>query len=148
MKSYPTLRFYPKGSTEGESYTGGRSEADLVSFINSRSGTYRTEGGGLNTIAGTIPSLDEIVSTLKSGGAEAYKSFDSAASALSGTYAEYYAKVAKKMEQNQEYASKELTRLQNLLKKNVAGEKKDDLTIRTNILNKFMGKDEQVKDEL
>lgn len=148
VKSYPTIKFYPKGSTEPVAYSGGRTEEALISFINEKVGTHRTVGGGLDAIAGTIPSLDEIVSTLQSGGAEAYSSLQKAAGAMSDTYAEYYAKVAKKAEENQEYVSKELTRLQNMIKKGgLAPSKIDDLTKRSNILNRFKGED-AVKDEL
>ena len=150
VKSYPTINFYPKGSKEAIPYTGGRTEDALISFMNEKAGTHRAAGGGLDTIAGTIPSLDEIVSTLKTGGEKAYKDLESAAGTLSDKYAEYYTKVAKKAEQNQEYVEKELTRLQGMLKKGgLATEKKDDLTSRFNILNKFKGEEETiVKDEL
>ena len=148
MKSYPTINFYPKGSKDAIPYTGGRSESDLITFMNEKAGTHRTAGGGLDAIAGTIPSLDDIVSTLRTGGNEAYKSLESAAGALQDTYAEYYAKVAKKMEGNQGYAEKELERLQKLLSKGgLAREKEDDLTSRSNILNKFKSEDAP-KDEL
>ena len=60
---------------------------------------------------------------------------------------EYYAKVAKKMEENSGYVEKELTRLQGLLAKGgLAPEKIDDLTTRSNILNKFKSGDAN-KDE-
>ena len=148
VTSYPTLNFYPKGSTEAIPYTGGRTEADLISFMNEKAGTHRSVGGGLDSIAGTIPSLDQIVATLKTGGDMAYKELETAAGALSVKYAEYYSKVAKKAEQNQEYVEKELKRLQGLLKKGgLAQDKKDDLTSRSNILSKFKG-DVSVKDEL
>lgn len=116
--------------------------------MNEKAGTHRAPGGGLDAIAGTIASLDDIVATLKTGGAEAYKSLEQAAGALKDKYAEYYGKVAKKAEQNQEYAEKELTRLQGMLKKGgLAPEKVDDLTSRSNILRRFMG-EETPKDEL
>lgn len=148
VKSYPTINFYPKGSTEAIPYTGGRSEADLISFMNEKAGTHRSIGGGLDAIAGTIPSLDEIVSTLKTGGAKAYADLESAAGALSDKYAEYYAKVAKKAEDNSAYLEKEYARLQGMIKKGgLAPEKMDDLTSRSNILHKFIG-DSATKDEL
>src|SRR4051812_41822332 len=31
---FPTLKFFPKGSTEPIDYNGGRTEADILSFIN------------------------------------------------------------------------------------------------------------------
>lgn len=148
VKSYPTIFYYPKGSKEAVPYSGGRSENDLISFLNEKAGTFRVAGGGLSAIAGTIPSLDDLLSGLKSGGAAAYAEFEKAAGALQGKYAEYYARVAKKAEANQGYIEKELTRLQGLLAKGgLAPEKIDDLTSRTNILNMFKSS-EGTKDEL
>ena len=148
VTSYPTIKYYPKGSIEAVPYSGGRSEADLISFMNEKAGTHRAAGGSLDAIAGTIPSLDEIVATLKTGGEKAYQDLGTAAGALSDKYAEYYGRVAKKAEANSEYAAKELKRLQGLLKKGgLAQDKADDLTSRSNILNKFLG-EEKAKDEL
>ena len=148
VSSYPTIKYYPKGSTEAIPYNGGRTEADLISFMNDKAGTHRAIGGGLDTLAGTIPSLDEIVTTLKAGGAKAYEDFETAAGSVTEKYAEYYQRVAKKMEANQKYAEKEFTRLQGMLKKGgLAPEKVDDLTSRSNILNKFRS-EEGPKDEL
>ena len=149
VTSYPTIKFYPKGSTEAIPYEGGRSEADLISFMNGKAGTHRASGGGLDSFAGTIPSLDEIVSTLKTGGAKAYKDLETAAGGLQDKYAEYYAKVAKKVDENQGYVEKELARLQGMLKKGgLAPEKVDDLTSRSNILSSFIRGEEGPKDEL
>lgn len=147
VKSYPTIHYYPKGSSEAIPYTGGRSEADLISFMNEKAGTHRSVGGGLDALAGTIPSLDSLVSSLKSGGDAAYKELANAAAAVSDKYGEYYAKVAKKAEQNAGYVEKELGRLQGLLAKGgLAPEKIDELTSRSNILRKFKG--EEVHEEL
>lgn len=148
VKSYPTINFYPKGSKEAVPYTGGRSEADLITFMNEQAGTHRIAGGGLDSIAGTVPSLDEILGSIKAGGNKAYADLGTAAAALSDKSAEYYAKVAKKMDENSEYAQKEATRLQGLIKKGgLAPEKLDDIMRRSNVLNKFTG-GEQGKSEL
>ncbi|KAK4898446.1 hypothetical protein LTR27_004043 [Elasticomyces elasticus] len=148
VKSYPTIFYYPKGSKEAVPYTGGRSEADLVSFMNEKAGTHRSVGGTLDALAGTIPSLDDMAKTLKSGGDAAYQKFAQAAGAVSDKYAEYYGKVAKKSSENAGYVEKELSRLQGLLAKGgLAPAKIDDLTTRSNILRKFVG-DETPKDEL
>ncbi|KAK5119058.1 hypothetical protein LTR62_000269 [Meristemomyces frigidus] len=149
VKSYPTIFYYPKGSKEGIPYTGGRSESDLISFMNEKAGTYRSVGGGLNALAGTVPSLDTLVNTLKSGGEAAYEEFEKASAAVSGKYGEYYAKVAKKANENADYVAKEAARLQSILAKGgLAPEKIDDLTSRSNILNRFLGGDDSTKDEL
>ncbi|KAF2767720.1 disulfide isomerase [Teratosphaeria nubilosa] len=148
VSSYPTINYYPKGSTEAIPYTGGRSEEDLVKFLNEKAGTHRSVGGGLDSLAGTIPSLDSLVATLQSGGDAAYKAFADAVATTQDKTAEYYGKVAKKVEDNAGYAQKELARLQGLLAKGgLAPEKLDDLTTRSNILRKFVG-DERAKDEL
>lgn len=148
VSSYPTINFYPKGSKEPIPYTGGRSQEDIISFMNEKAGTHRVAGGGLDSLAGTIPSLDTLVASLKSGGAAAYAEFEKAAGGLKDKYAEYYAKVAKKAEANSGYVEKEMTRLQGLLKKGgLAPEKMDDLMSRGNILSKFMG-EKANKDEL
>jgi len=149
VKSYPTIFYYPKGSKEAIPYTGGRSESDLISFMNEKAGTFRSVGGGLNALAGTIPSLDTIVKTLQSGGEAAYRELEKAAGTASDKYGEYYARVAKKAEANSDYVQKEAARLQGILAKgNLAPEKLDDLTSRSNILNKFLGTGETTKDEL
>jgi hypothetical protein len=38
VKSFPTLKWFPKGSTTPEDYSGGRSALDIVTFINSKTG--------------------------------------------------------------------------------------------------------------
>ncbi|USW50392.1 Putative endoplasmic reticulum resident protein [Septoria linicola] len=141
IKSYPTILYFPKGSSESQPYSGGRSEADLVKFINEKAGTFRAPGGSLNALAGILPSLDATVATLQSGGDKAYAELIKQAGKLQGKYAEYYAKVAKKVQGNKEYAEKESTRLTNLITKGgLAPEKLDDLTSRKNILSVFLGK--------
>lgn len=147
VKSYPTINFYPKGSTEAVPYTGGRSEADLITFMNEKAGTHRMAGGGLDAIAGTVPSLDEILGSIKAGGSKAYTDLEKAAGALSEKSAEYYAKVAKKMEENGEYAQKEAARLEAIIKKGgLAPEKLDDIVRRSNVLSRFTS--EEGKSEL
>ena len=48
VKSFPTIKFFAKESKETpETYQGGRTEADFVSFLNEKCGTHRAVGGGL-----------------------------------------------------------------------------------------------------
>ena len=151
VKSYPTIKYFPKGSTIPEPYEGGRTEQDFVSFINEKAGVHRTVGGKLDEIAGTIPSLDMIVSRLTGG--EGISSVSgqiiTAAKASKEKYAEYYIKVSDKLSKNAQYAEKELSRLQSLIRKGgLAPEKIDDLTSRSNILRRFKGQDSIGKEEL
>ncbi|KAK4988776.1 hypothetical protein LTR50_003740 [Elasticomyces elasticus] len=140
VTSYPTIKYFPKGSKEAIPYTGGRSEDDLISFMNEKAGTHRVSGGGLDAMAGTIAALDSIVAKFTGGEAIATvgKEASAAAQGLKDKYAEYYVKVFGKVEQNQGYVEKELNRISGLLKKGgLAPEKIDDLTSRSNILRKF-----------
>jgi protein disulfide-isomerase A6 len=149
VKSYPTINYYPKGSKEPVPYQGGRSENDLVKFMNEKAGTHRMAGGALDSLAGTVPSLDSLVASLKDGGDAAYTAFEKAASAVQDKYGEYYAKVAKKLQSNQDYAVKEFNRLQGMVKKGgLAPEKVDELTTRSNILSKFLGEEQAAHEEL
>lgn len=144
VKSYPTIKYFPKGSTTPEPYEGGRTEDAILGFMNEKAGTFRLAGGKLNDLAGTIPSLDEIISRITGGKDMSTLSADLTASArgLKDKYAEYYVKVSAKVSKNPGYVEKELARLQSLLKKGgLAPEKVDDLTSRSNVLRRFVGEE-------
>ena len=155
VTSYPTIKYFPKGSKTPIAYEGARSEEAFITYLNEKAGTHRMVGGGLDSSAGTINSLDAILKTTTAG-----QTFESVSEEISKTagslkdkYAEYYSKVAKKMAASNEYAQKELKRLEGILKKGgLAPAKKDDVTSRTNILRKFIGDVEEkvnsVKSEL
>ncbi|KAL8914239.1 MAG: hypothetical protein Q9171_001110 [Xanthocarpia ochracea] len=143
VKSYPTIKYFPKGSTTPEPYEGGRSEKDILDFMNLKARTHRTVGGGLDAKAGIITSLDAIVGTLTDGGslASVSQEVSKAAKDLKDKYADYYVKVLAKLSTSQGYAEKELARLEGLIKKGgLAPEKLDDLVSRSNILRTFTGK--------
>ena len=150
VNSYPTIKFFPKGSTTAEDYTGARTEKDFIDFLNLKAGTHRSVGGGLDAKAGTIDVLDTFASKLVAGENLAYVSAEAqkAAASMKDKYAEYYIKVFDKLGQSQGYVEKELARLRSLLKKGgLAPEKLDDLTSRSNILQKFTTS-QDIKEEL
>lgn len=147
VSSYPTIKFFPKGSTTAEAYNGGRSEKDLVEFINSKAGTHRVVGGGLDTAAGTIEALDSLVAKFTGGAgiAEVASEVSTAALSLKETaqykYAQYYVKVFDKLGSNKDFVSKELARLDGLMKKGgLAPAKLDEFTSKSNILRRFVDK--------
>lgn len=150
VKSYPTIKFFPKGSSTVEDYKGERSEEDFVKFLNGKAGTHRVVGGGLDDKAGTIASLDDIISKLASGGDvnAILEEVTRAATGIKDKYAEYYVKVLVKLVKSRDYTEKELKRLEGLIKKGeLAQQKLDDLISRSNILRKF-SKRESAKEEL
>lgn len=152
ITGYPTIKFFPKGSTEPEAYAGARDEAAFIEFLNEKTGSNRAVGGGLNAKAGTIATLDKLIAEyvpmhkFDKLAAEVKK----AAKDLQDKYAQYYVKVADKLIENEEYVTKEWTRLVKVLSKGgSAPEKMDDLISRSNILRVFAGKEKEAKkDEL
>jgi protein disulfide-isomerase A6 len=145
VSSYPTIKFFPKGSTTPEAYSGGRSEEDIVQFMNSKAGTHRVPGGGLDAIAGTIEALDSLVAKFTGGSsiADITSEVSKAALELKETaqykYAQYYVKVFEKLAKSDNYASKELARLDGLVKRGgLAPAKLDEFTSKANILRRFV----------
>lgn len=144
VKSYPTIKFFPRGSTEPQDYDGGRTEAAFVSFLNDKAGTHRAPGGSLDATGGTIEALNAVVTEFKGAWDKGVAKAKEAAKAAEGTYKDYYVKVFEKLSANAGYVDKELARLEGMLKKGgLAPEKVDDLTSRTNILRLFKGEEEK-----
>lgn len=70
VQSFPTIKFFPRAvsgdaaSPDPQTYMGGREEKDFITFLNGKCGVHRTAGGGLNDLAGRLPSLDSFASRL------------------------------------------------------------------------------------
>lgn len=152
IRSYPTIKFFPRGSNTPKAYTGARTEDAFIEYINKNAGTHRVAGGGLDDKAGTIEALDDLVAQYASGEslAKVAEEIKAVAKDLKHKYASYYVRVVGKLGENAGYVKKELVRLEKILAKGgLAGEKLDDLVSRSNILRKFQGDEEKdVKDEL
>ena len=147
VTGYPTIKYFAKGETTALDYNGGRSEADFITFLNDKTGTHRVPGGGLDAIAGTIELLDHVVarftggSSLAEAAADAKKEAEKLKEQAQYKYAEYYLRVFDKLSKNENFAAKELARLDGILKKGgLAPTKLDELTSKTNILRKFVEK--------
>jgi protein disulfide-isomerase A6 len=147
VSGFPTLKFFPKGSTDPVDYTSGRNEAAFVEFLNKNAGTFRLPGGGLNSEAGVIAEFDEIVKKLvPSDMAQLQIITDNimkrAITAKDQTSALVYVKVLEKLATNPDYVKKEIERLQKILSKGgLLPEKVDQFTIKKNILSSFSSGD-------
>ncbi|KAH8733435.1 thioredoxin-like protein [Ilyonectria robusta] len=155
VSGYPTIKFYPAGTKEAVDYKGGRSENDLVKYINLQAGTHRVTGGELDSVVGTLEVLDTLVTKFINGGdlakvtAEVEKAAKTLKDAAEIKYAEYYVRIFDKIRKTEGYVAKELARLEGILEKGgLAGSKRDQIQTRTNVLRKFVKEDEDVKDEL
>src|SRR6202044_3780524 len=127
--SYTTPKFFPKGSTTPDPYSGARTEEALVDFVNSKAGTHRVVGGGLDAKAGTIDAIDAILANyIIAGGIsdieKATSEIKAAAKDLKDKSVDYYLRALSKLGANPEYATKEQTRLAGLLKKGGLGQEK------------------------
>ena len=111
VTSYPTIKFFPRGSKTPEIYEGERSEDALVAFVNEKAGTHRVVGGGLDAKAGTIEAVDSILSKyVTSNGLSDIEKVTSEISeitkGLRDKYATYYVKALQKLGKNPDYARK------------------------------------------
>jgi len=156
VSSYPTIKFFAKGSTTAVDYEGGRREENFVSYLNENAGTHRVAGGGLDDLAGTIEAIDDIVTkyiggthTLTDAAAAAKKAAESLKEQAQYKYAEYYIRVFDKLAKSDGYAAKEFARLDGIIKRGgLAPTKLDELSSKVNILRKFVNKVTGEKDEL
>ncbi|KAM0789802.1 hypothetical protein ACM66B_006654 [Microbotryomycetes sp. NB124-2] len=150
VRGYPTIKFLPPGGQAPIDYSGARSEAAFLEFLNDKCGTNRVPGGGLNEFAGRIPSLDSIASAFMNPTAtrptlvESASAVASSLSDKSSSLASYYIKVMTKfatssLEEAQAWIDKETTRLGKVMsnKGAIAGAKLDELKMKQNILSAF-----------
>lgn len=144
VQSYPTIKYFKKGSTEPLPYEGARAEKDFIDFLNTNAGTHRAVGGGLDATGGTIEAFNTIIEKFQGAYGDGAEEATKIAADLRDKYAQYYVKVFNKIGANKDYAEKEFKRLQGLITKgNLAPEKLDDLTSRSNILRRFLGTDDK-----
>ncbi|CAO2655184.1 Nn.00g102480.m01.CDS01 [Neocucurbitaria sp. VM-36] len=144
VQSYPTIKYFKKGSTDPLPYEGARAEKDFIDFLNTNAGTHRAVGGGLDATGGTIEAFNAVIEKFQGTYGDGVEEAQKIAADLKDKYAQYYVKVFQKIGANKEYAEKELKRLQGLIGKgNLAQEKLDDLTSRSNILKRFLGTEEK-----
>ncbi|KDR76236.1 hypothetical protein GALMADRAFT_247528 [Galerina marginata CBS 339.88] len=78
VAGFPTIKFFSKDNKEPEDYEGGRTEADIVAYLNEKCGTQRAVGGGLNDEAGRLAQFDTL----------AHKFFTASTSARDSLYKE------------------------------------------------------------
>jgi len=139
VSGFPTIKFFPKDNKEGEAYNGGRSQEDFITYLNARCGLKRVAGGGLTDDAGRVEALDALAAKFMSAeDKSAVMEETVAASADLAKEAQYYHKVMKKViEKGSDFIDTETSRLSRMLEGSMSDEKKDQFTVRKNILGAF-----------
>jgi len=148
ITGFPTLKFFPKDKKDApEDYTGGRSAADLIAFMNEKAGTKRNADGTLMETAGRIDTLDDLVEKFKAASAEERESIVKEAEALAGSQeseedawcAKMYAKfMANTIKKGENFAAQESERLSKILNsQSVKPDKIKGFELRLNILKAF-----------
>jgi protein disulfide-isomerase A6 len=143
VKSFPTIKFFSKDNKEPESYEGGRTEADFISFLNEKCGTQRAVGGGLTDEAGRHAEFDALARKFVLATGAARNSIHEEAIALAskaGSASKHYLRIMEKLVHGSEgYLEKEAKRLASILKKRgLSPAKLDEIKIKANILKAFL----------
>lgn len=153
IRSFPTIKFFPKGSSEPIEYASARTEEAFVDFLNEHCGTSRKVGGGLTESAGKFPTLDNLAARFFSSPASdrpeilkraknAVEGLTKSASNSSAALAAYYVKAMERiLEKGESWLPKEVARFAKLTSSpSLAPNKIDELTIKKNILSSFIKK--------
>jgi len=141
---YPTLKFFPAGSSEPEAYEEARELESMVKYINTKAGTQRKPDGSLLPTAGRVDALDEILKAanyvVDGSLITALKTAVSDLADKASIDGQAYVKAAEKVlaKGGAEYVGKELKRLQGMLKgKSIVPEKLTSFQLRFNVLSAF-----------
>jgi len=145
VTGYPTLKFFPAGSSEPVDYQGERELENLVEYINSNAGTYRTVDGGLLPSAGRVEALDELIKgadyalteELLSSLKATLSNEDAAVQDKGAAYVKALETILKKG--GAPYVSKEVRRLDGLIAgKSIKPDKKAAFQLKKNVLLAFV----------
>lgn len=144
VKGFPTLKWFPKGSTKPEPYESGREVADFVTFINGKAGTAVSATGGVLPTAGRVAALDALAKDLVSKAKKSvHAEIKAASAALKGAEkeaADFYHIVAEKYEaEGAAFITKQKARISGLLQKteSLTAQKAAELAKKLNILAAF-----------
>lgn len=144
VTGYPTVKFFPFGSTVPVSYDGPRDVEPMLSYLNEQAKTFRSLGGELTENAGRIQIFDDIIATAAKLDDTLLEKLNAAVASVKDVAAEkhvtQYLKTAEKVvAKGVEYAEKEIARLSGMISKaTVTAEKKTAFMFRRNVLKAFL----------
>lgn len=142
VSGFPTIKFFPKDNKDGEEYSGGRSEQDFINFLNEKCLTKRVSGGGLDAEAGRIDHFDEFAKDFMAHTDKRDAVLEEAKSLIDAQEdpktATYYTKVMERvLARGDAFVTTEIDRLKRLLDGAISDTKRDEFSVRQNILKQF-----------
>lgn len=147
VTGFPTLKFFPKDNKEGLNYENGRELADLVSYINEKTGSKRLESGLLDSTVGVVESISqEIKRYIENPANEILESARKLVNDISEKDPKVsliYNRVIKSIENSVDYIAKEVSRIERILKGSLTPAKIDDFTVRLNILKSLVNNEDK-----
>ena len=146
------MKYFPAGSMEAESYEGQRDLDDLVSYINSKAGTFRASDGSLLPIAGRILAIDDLIAganfAVTTDLVEKIKTAAAVAEDKSSANA-YISAAEKVVSKGANYVFQESARLKKMIESgSVKPASRTSFQLKQNILRAFMPSQETDKSEL
>eukprot|EP00835_Amoeboradix_gromovi_P004218 NODE_315_length_11202_cov_0.258849.p6 type:complete len:219 gc:universal NODE_315_length_11202_cov_0.258849:5074-4418(-) len=147
ITGFPTLKFFPKGDKEPQTFDGKRNEAGIIAYLNKVTGSDRQVGGKLGPTQGTIVLMNNLVEEFSKSKDKksVIKKTKEAAEMIGTRYAKYYYQVMDRVVNDSKFIGTELNRLGRVLSGDLTPAKKDDFYIRRNILRVFKGPEIDVK---
>jgi protein disulfide-isomerase A6 len=143
VQGYPTLKFFPAGSSQPENYEGAREVDALVEFINSKVGTQRNADGSLKATAGRVAALDSVLAEATLQVTESViETMKKVVDTLEGkavSHGKLYVSTAEKIiSKGADYLEKESQRLSKMVKSsNLKPEARANFQLKQNILAAF-----------
>jgi protein disulfide-isomerase A6 len=138
------LKFFPADSKDPVDYQGEREVPAMTDFLNEHAGTSRNVDGSLKEGSGHIAALNDIIKSASGQFSDSFlTSITNAAKDLVGkeaAFGKHYVNAAAKMvSKGADYAAKEISRLEGMLKSaSVTAEQKSNFQLRKSILKAFM----------
>ena len=143
ITGYPTVKFFPPGTTVPVNYEGPREVEPMLEYVNENANTFRTVAGELHELAGRIKVFDELIrvsETLDSALVAQLKTVsDSIKDSAAAKYVKEYVSIAEKIAaKGVEYIEKEINRVSGIISGGkITPDKKTELMIKRNILKSF-----------
>ena len=142
VSGYPTLKWFPPGSSEPEDYQSSRDAQGLIDFVNEKAGLARLKGGGVAPTAGLVAELDGIIGAAAEINAAVLDSIKAAAEGVhsedAAAAARYVAVATKVVAKGQEYVKNEIARLTKMVASpSIQPDKKTNFLYKLNVLQAF-----------